>query len=137
MLHPMSGSAQLNFTIDGDEDGSELQVLQDWLTADEDLRDAEIKVDPASVQTGHMGALSDALSVALPHAIAAGHLVLAIAAWWPTRRNKHAVKLTVNGVTVEVTNVEDLPKLLAQVQPLFDGAAGAQGQPAGPSSATA
>jgi hypothetical protein len=120
----MSGSAQLNFTIDGDDDGSELHVLQDWLVADSDLRDADIQLHPGSVEAGHMGALTDALQVALPHAIAAGHLVLAIASWWPTRRNKHAVKLTVNGVTVEVTNVEDLPKLLAQVQPLFEGSAG-------------
>jgi hypothetical protein len=88
---------------DGDDVHDELSSLREWLSAESELR-GRVKLERAPIQDGHLGALSDALQVALSHDGALTVLAGSVAVWLRQRRSKLRVKIiNEDGSSQEIT----------------------------------
>lgn len=79
--------------LSGGEDAQdELSSLRQWLADEAEFR-GRVRVERAPVEPGHMGAITDALQVALSNEGALTVLAGSVAVWLRQRRSKLTVKI--------------------------------------------
>jgi len=84
--------------VDADD---ELRSLLDWLRQEDDLR-GRVHLTPVVAQPGHMGGISDSLSVALGSGGALTVLATSISVWLKHRRSDLTVEITVGERTAKI-----------------------------------
>jgi Effector Associated Constant Component 1 len=81
----------------------ELSSLRQWLGQESEFR-GRVRIEQAATQSGQMGGLAEALSVALSSEGALTVLAASVAVWLRQRRSKLTVKITnVDGSFQEIT----------------------------------
>ena len=90
--------------LGGDEvTADELYSLRQWLSGEDEFR-GRIKLEQAPIQPGEMGAITDALQVALSNEGALTVLAGSVAVWLRQRRSKLTVKIVnEDGSSQEIT----------------------------------
>ena len=90
--------------LSGGEDAQdELGSLRQWLSAEAEFR-GRVRVERAPIEPGQMGAVSDALQVALSNEGALTVLAGSVAVWLRQRRSKLTVKIVnSDGSSQEIT----------------------------------
>lgn len=87
----------------GEDVQDELGSLREWLAAESEFR-GRVKVERAPIEAGQMGALADALQVALANEGALTVLAGSVAVWLRQRRSKLTVKIVrPDGSSQEIT----------------------------------
>jgi hypothetical protein len=86
-----------------DDVQDELLSLRQWLSDEEEFR-GRVQVEQAPIQPEHMGAVADALQVALSNEGALTVLAGSVAVWLRQRRSKLRVKIVnADGSSQEIT----------------------------------
>jgi hypothetical protein len=72
-------------SVEGDSTGDELRSMYDWLIREDELQGAKFQFAAAGVREGTMGAVSDAIVVALGSGSAGAVLARSLSVWLSTR----------------------------------------------------
>jgi hypothetical protein len=90
--------------LSGDDDtADELYSLRQWLSDEDEFR-GRVEFEQAPIRPGEMGAVTDALQVALSNDGALTVLAGSVAVWLRTRRSKLKVKIVnPDGSSQEIT----------------------------------
>jgi hypothetical protein len=113
----------VELTVRGHRYFEELKNLQDWLLDDPDLASCPVTRPADSPRPGEMGALSDALVVALGSGGAGTALASSLVVWLRTRVGDITVRVRTPAGEAELTtrNVKDAEAVIASVASLLSG----------------
>jgi hypothetical protein len=83
------------------EDSDEARSLLDWLRQEDDFR-GRVRLSPVAPKPGHMGGISDTLTVALGSGGAVTVLAMSISVWLKHRRSDLTVEVSIGDRTVKI-----------------------------------
>jgi hypothetical protein len=116
--------AEVSVFCDDNDGADELRTLAGWLSDEDEFR-GRVRLARRVLQSGQMGGVLDALTVAVGSGGAAGTLVQSLFLWLKQRRSTPTVRLKLRSddgreAELDLQGVQDATTIVDQVIAFFD-----------------